>query len=209
MEWHGLDAAERSRLAVAEGSIDLPRLGLSSADYEALLDTVSEIIHCASDTSFSERKREAVERTNCHGMLPVLDLALKGRCVYFHYVSTAYAAGKRAGICEEDLVENDAFTNVYEETKYRAERIAFEPAARRGSGLPSTALHRVRRLENRAQHPIQRPLLSRAHPLLSEGALPGRHQGEGRPAGARHRGSDGRRRRALPPIRVAVAESGG
>lgn len=131
--WFALGPQHRKNLDVVEGSLDAPTFGLSEKDFCRLLGDVDEIIHCASDTSFSERKRTAVERANIEGLRNVLDLAAGGRCSVFHHVSTAYAAGRKDGVCREELVANDSFTNVYEETKYRAERIVSERC--RGEGI--------------------------------------------------------------------------
>ena len=135
LDWFALEPEHRRNLAVVEGSLEAPRFDLSEKDFGRLLRDVDEIIHCASNTSFSERKRAAVERANIDGLGNVLDLAADGRCSFFHHVSTAYAAGRKAGICKEELVENDAFTNVYEETKFRAERIVSERCEREGVRL--------------------------------------------------------------------------
>jgi nucleoside-diphosphate-sugar epimerase len=135
LDWFALATLHRKNLDVVEGILDAPGFGLSEEDFAVLLQDVDEIIHCASDTSFSERKRAAVERTNIAGLESVLDLAAGGRCSFFHYVSTAYAAGRTNGICKEDIVENNAFTNVYEETKCRAEKIVSERCERVGVRL--------------------------------------------------------------------------
>ncbi len=135
LDWFGLDGDARSRLEVIEGFIDRPGLGLDPGEYSALLGRADEIIHCASDTSFSERKKADVERANIRGMENVLGFAVDGRCFFFHYVSTAYAAGRRAGVCREELVEGKTFINLYEETKCRAEWMASERCAREGIRL--------------------------------------------------------------------------
>jgi nucleoside-diphosphate-sugar epimerase len=135
LDWFALDQQHRKNLEVVEGSLDGPTFDLSDKDSRRLLYNVDEIIHCASNTSFSERKRAAVERANIDGLRNVLNLAAGGRCSFFHYVSTAYAAGRKDGLCREELVENDEFTNVYEETKCRAERIVSEQCEREGIGL--------------------------------------------------------------------------
>ena len=135
LDWFSLDDTTRSRSVVVEGSIDQPNLGLNSKEYAHLLDGVSEIVHCASDTSFSERKKANLERVNIQGMENVLDFAVNGGCFFFHYMSTAYVAGRKSGICKEELVEDNLFTNVYEETKCRAERMAAEICGRAGIRL--------------------------------------------------------------------------
>ena len=124
LEWFGVDRKDASRLRVLEGDLDDPSLGLDKARYAELTDVTDEIVHCASDTSFSERKRAAVEKANVANLEHVLALAARSRCCFFHHVSTAYVAGKKTGQCREELVETREFTNVYEETKYVAERNA-------------------------------------------------------------------------------------
>jgi nucleoside-diphosphate-sugar epimerase len=132
--WFGLASALRRNARVIEARIDRPGLGLNPAVQSELFESIDEIIHCASDTSFSERRREAVEAVNIGGLRNVLDLALRGRCGFFHLVSTAYVAGKSTGLCPEDLLNPAGFTNVYEETKCRAEWLARD--ACRQAGLP-------------------------------------------------------------------------
>jgi thioester reductase-like protein len=135
LDWFALASQHRKNLDVVDGVLDAPNFGLSENDFGRLLRDVDEIIHCASDTAFSERKRGVVERANIDGLQNVLDLAAGGQCSFFHYVSTAYAAGRRDGLCKEELVENDTFTNVYEETKCRAEKIAAQQCGREGIRL--------------------------------------------------------------------------
>jgi len=122
-------------LEVIEGSLLTSTLDLSENDFQRLSREVDEIIHCASDTSFTERKRAEVERVNIGGIGNLLDFAATGRCYFFHYLSTAYVAGRRTGICEEELAENEIFSNVYEETKYRAERMASDRCRQEGIRL--------------------------------------------------------------------------
>lgn len=144
LDWFGLDGDRPSRLeapdvpgvpVIIEGCIDQPNLGLNPPEYAALLNSVTEIVHCASDTSFSARKKTSIEITNITGMKNVLDFAVSGQCSFFHYVSTAYAAGRKAGVCKEELVENRVFTNFYEETKCRAEWMASERCGQEGIRL--------------------------------------------------------------------------
>ncbi|HUH65937.1 MAG TPA: SDR family oxidoreductase [Syntrophales bacterium] len=125
LDWFELGQEHRRNLNVVEGLLDMPRFGLGGSAFDRILHEVDEIIHCASDTSFSERKRAAVEKANIDALGNMLGFAASGNCCFFHYVSTAYAAGRRTGICKEELCENDSFTNVYEETKCRAEKISW------------------------------------------------------------------------------------
>ncbi|OPY78194.1 MAG: Linear gramicidin synthase subunit D [Syntrophorhabdus sp. PtaU1.Bin153] len=136
LDWFGLDSPARSRIEILEGHLDDPDLGLDSTRYRQLAEDIDEIVHCASDTSFSERKRAQVEKANVANLENVLELASRSTCCFFHHISTAYAAGKNGGRpCKEDLVETGAFTNVYEETKHRAEWIATKRCASEGIRL--------------------------------------------------------------------------
>jgi nucleoside-diphosphate-sugar epimerase len=123
-EWFALEDEARHRLAVAEG--DVLSAGWAAAAAEGLgnIGAIDEIVHCASNTAFAERKRAEVEATNVDGLENVLDYAARADCGFFHHVSTAYVAGRRTGACAEDWVEEGPFTNVYEETKARGEILA-------------------------------------------------------------------------------------
>lgn len=134
--WFGLAPALRPNARVIEARIDRPGLGLDPATQAELFGNVDEIIHCASDTSFSERRREAVEAVNIEGLRNVLEIAARARCGFFSLVSTAYVSGRASGHCPEELVSPAGFTNVYEETKCRAEWLARD--ACRQAGLPLT-----------------------------------------------------------------------
>jgi len=124
------DRPEVSRLEVIEGFIDQPGLGLAAREYERLSERIDEIIHCAANTAFPETKRKEVETANIKTLENLLTLAVRGRHkgggYFFHHISTAYVAGKRTGICREELINTHEFHNVYEETKYYAERYVWE-----------------------------------------------------------------------------------
>ena len=135
MDWFGLEEECRRTLEVVEGDIGLPGLAAEASGRSGLLDGIDEIVHCASNTSFAERKRAEVEAANVAGLRNVLDFAVRGGCAFFHHVSTAYVAGRRTGACREDWVEEGPFTNVYEETKARGEIAARDACAREGIRL--------------------------------------------------------------------------
>jgi len=134
-DWLGLDREARSRLEVVEGDIGgrgWIEAALGGANGPGSVD---EIVHCASNTSFVERKRPELEAINIAGLRNVLDFAARSGCPVFHHVSTAFVAGKRAGSCREEWVESGAFTNVYEETKARGEILARDFCRREGIRL--------------------------------------------------------------------------
>jgi len=123
LAWHDYSGGN---FEVVSGQITEPHLGLNGEQYNYLLETVDEIWHCAAETAFSERGRKQSEAVNVEGALNVLKLAVESNCYFFHFMSTAYVAGKRNGICKEDHEIQTEFHNVYEETKYRAEQLVIE-----------------------------------------------------------------------------------
>jgi nucleoside-diphosphate-sugar epimerase len=135
LDWFGLAENERRRLKVVEGDITRPGLGTDREALKDMLRETDEIIHCASNTSFSERKRAEVEAVNCGGVLNVLDFARESGAYFFHHLSTAFAAGRTEGLCPEELVEPGGFWNAYEETKCRAEHSAVAACREAGIGL--------------------------------------------------------------------------
>lgn len=124
LDWFGLGEEPRARLRVVEAEIARPGLGLAAAEAARLAAATDEIVHCASDTSFADRRRAEIEATNIGGLGNVLDLASASGASSFHLVSTAYVAGKTSGPCPEAPATPAAFFNAYEETKCRAEGMA-------------------------------------------------------------------------------------
>ena len=135
MDWFGLEEGPRRSLEVVEGDIGRPGLAAEPSGSPGALDGIDEIVHCASNTAFAERKRAEVEAANVDGLKNVLDFAARSGCAFFHHVSTAYVAGRRTGPCPEDWVEEGPFTNVYEETKAHGEILARDVCAREGLRL--------------------------------------------------------------------------
>jgi nucleoside-diphosphate-sugar epimerase len=133
LDWFGLPAADRRGLDVAEGDITRPGLGLRPEALAEALRETDEVIHCASNTSFSERKRAEIEAVNGGGLANVLDFARRSGARFFHHVSTAFVAGRAAGTCLERLTRPPGFHNPYEETKWLGESAA--ESACRDAGL--------------------------------------------------------------------------
>lgn len=76
-----------------------------------------------------------MEAANIQGLQNILELAVGGHCYFWHHMGTAYVAGKREGLCREEIAETARHTNVYEETKYRGERMVADFCARHGIRL--------------------------------------------------------------------------
>ena len=121
LEW--FDLRQRSgQVETAEVDFLKPLCGLDLDRYQALCDQAGTFIHCASDTRFSERNRRESTATNVDSLEQIIGFAKNSNAPWFHYVSTAYAAGITSGHCPEAPVASDRFVNVYEETKARAEK---------------------------------------------------------------------------------------
>jgi thioester reductase-like protein len=122
LAWFGMEHAE-GLLEFYETDFLRERLGLSEDEYDYLCNRGLSIIHCASDTSFSERSRERVMKSNVESLSAILDFACKSKSPCFHYISTAFASGTDREECHEDLVNPVNYTNVYEESKSQAEEM--------------------------------------------------------------------------------------
>jgi nucleoside-diphosphate-sugar epimerase len=132
MDWHGISNNARKRLRVVPWDLLDRDIGMGLDERIRLQAEADEIIHCASETSFAERKRAQVENVNLGGIEKMLDFAAAGRCHSFHYLSTAYVAGRQTGMCPESLSTAREFHNVYEETKCSAEKIVWKRCCEKG-----------------------------------------------------------------------------
>lgn len=114
------------------------RMGLGEDKYENLCSRGLSIIHCASDTSFAEKDRAKVMKSNVESLTEILNFALKSKARCFHFISSAYAAGSDCIECPEAPVNATHFTNIYEESKAHAENIVSGRC--REGGLPYTII---------------------------------------------------------------------
>jgi nucleoside-diphosphate-sugar epimerase len=132
-----LPPSSAARARIIEGDVADMDLGLSGGDYKALAAEITAIHHTAA-VYYLGAKRELVERVNVDGTRTMLELA--GDCARlrrFTHWSTSQVSGARSGvILEEELDCGQRFRNVYEETKFRAERMVRDAARR----LPVTIL---------------------------------------------------------------------
>ena len=122
LRWFGIEKLA-GQLVFAETDLLKPMLGIPETKYKKLCDITQQIIHCASDTSFAERKRDLVFKSNVASLESILEFAANSNVDYFHYISTAYVAGANVTLCRESLPSSTDFLNVYEETKAMAENI--------------------------------------------------------------------------------------
>jgi nucleoside-diphosphate-sugar epimerase len=122
LRWFGIE--NRSvQITCVDTDLSKDNLGIEKNEYSRLCSLVNSVIHCASDTSFSENKREKVMTANIENLKGILEFAKNAEIRFFCYISTAYVAGLCNNLCEEILPASKLFTNVYEESKALAENI--------------------------------------------------------------------------------------
>lgn len=122
LKWFGIENLS-GQLELVEIDFLKPLMGIPEENYRKLCAKSEQVIHCASDTSFAERKRENVLRSNVKSLDGILKFASDSGAENFHYISTAYVAGKDVKVCKECLPSSSDFQNVYEESKALAENI--------------------------------------------------------------------------------------
>ncbi len=118
------------RISVIEG--DVTSINPETMAQDPILAGVDTVFHCAADVNLGKDPEGKVFRINYDGTCNVIHLAKLLKVKAFHYVATAYVAGKLQGKAMEDTPINSGFNNAYEESKYMAEMEV------RKSGIPFT-----------------------------------------------------------------------
>jgi thioester reductase-like protein len=113
---------KRARILV--GDVAKMDLGLSGPEVKHLIETVSHVFHLAAVQFLGVDESEA-ERVNVTGTRNTLAIAREMKKLErFAFFSTCFVSGDRSGVITEDeLDEGQGFRNVYERTKYRAEKL--------------------------------------------------------------------------------------
>ncbi|MFI6584085.1 SDR family oxidoreductase [Embleya sp. NPDC050493] len=122
------------RLRIVETDLTQPRLGLSRSDFTSLADSIDVIWHCAGDRRIDATLAE-LRPVNVEGTRHLLELAEVGRRrPRMLHISTAYVAGsRRDGTVKEELPDDSGgFENDYERSRYEAEVLVRDWAARSG-----------------------------------------------------------------------------
>jgi nucleoside-diphosphate-sugar epimerase len=119
-----MDGRDRiGELAALQGDVALPGFGLSEP-----VSAIELLIHCAATVDFaaSDAVHEAV---NVGGAAQAIALAQDWGCPLLH-VSTAYVCGRADGVIGEHPADPSvSFTNGYEASKARAERLVEQARA--------------------------------------------------------------------------------
>ncbi|HEX7493929.1 MAG TPA: SDR family oxidoreductase [Bacteroidales bacterium] len=122
LRWFGMENCS-GQVTCIDTDLSQDKLGIENGEYSRICSVVGSVIHCASDTSFSENKREKVMSANINNLKGILEFSKNANISFFHYISTAYVAGTGVTYCKEVLSSAKTFTNVYEESKAAAENI--------------------------------------------------------------------------------------
>ena len=110
-----------SRVTIVEGTLgNLPAEAMAK---EGPFDT---FFHCAADVNLGKDPEGKTYATNFGGTQAALALAKSVNVPTFHYVSTAYVAGKTVGRVMEDDMPAVDFNNSYEKSKFDAEKLVRE-----------------------------------------------------------------------------------
>ena len=116
--------AARGRVRVFSGDVSQPHCGLNPTAYERLSAETTRVVHSAATVRFDHSLDEA-RRINVEGTRRILDFAAGVRELQsFAYVGTAYVAGERSGLIQEnELAVGQSYRNTYEQTKAEAEAL--------------------------------------------------------------------------------------
>ncbi len=115
-----------SKIMILNGDVTKDLLGLDPENFRYLVENVTHVIHAAADLKLNS-SIENLRRINLRGTENMIKMALKAknyRLKKFSHISTAYVAGKRKGLIEEDsLSGKSGFKSNYEQSKFEAEEV--------------------------------------------------------------------------------------
>lgn len=136
------------RVEVLEGDISDPmHLAMSP-----LLQGVESIFHCAADVNLGVDTDGQTFSVNFNGTKALLKMAAELKVESFHYVSTAYVAGKTVGKIKEGPSPATEWNNAYEHSKFESEKMV------RNSGIPYTIYRPSIIVGRRKDGRIRKPL---------------------------------------------------
>ena len=111
------------RPVVFAGDINTPNLGLSAEQCRWLEQHCDQVLHAAASLVFQQEGEEP-GRTNVEGLKNVLEFCREHSLRKFLHISSCYVCGLRTGTVREDeLILDQQFGNIYEETKAHGESL--------------------------------------------------------------------------------------
>ena len=131
---------------------DIVTLDVEKIAADPVMKGVETIFHCAADVNLGKDPDGKTFRINYNGTENVLALAKRINAKEFHYVGTAYIAGKLVGTAYENNPVDNGFNNPYEESKFKAEMLV------RASGIPFTVYRPGIVTGRRSDGRIRKPL---------------------------------------------------
>ena len=113
------------RPVVIEGELTEVDLGMDGGDLRWISRHCRSVIHNAASLTFHSNGRDSEPwLSNLEGTRRILDLCRTTGIRQFHYVSTAYVAGRRQGrVLETELDVGQTPGNAYEHSKIEAEKL--------------------------------------------------------------------------------------
>ncbi len=139
-----------SRIEVIDG--DVVDLDPAAVAADPKMAGVTIVFHCAADVNLGKDPTGKTFKINFNGTENVLALAKLIEAKEFHYVSTAYVAGRSRGVSPEGQVPDNGFNNPYEESKFKAEMLV------RSSGFPFSVYRPAIITGRRCDGSIRKPL---------------------------------------------------
>ena len=116
-----LPSKYQKNLHIIQGDITLSNCGINTKNLTRLQKHNIVFWHLAANLSFKNADKENIEKTNILGIQNITKLANKiaSKIVY---TSTAYVCGNASSFQENELNKNQEFRNMYERTKFIAEK---------------------------------------------------------------------------------------
>ena len=139
-----------SRVSVIDG--DVVTMDPEAVAKDPAMKGVNKIFHCAADVNLGKDPTGKTFKINYEGTKNMVALAKLIDAKEFHYVGTAYIAGKLAGTAIENNPIDSGFNNPYEESKFKAEWLVRE------SGIPFSVYRPAIVTGRRSDGRIRKPL---------------------------------------------------
>ena len=139
-----------SRISVIDG--DVVTMDPEAVAKDPAMQGVTKIFHCAADVNLGKDPTGKTFKINYEGTKNMVALAKLINAKEFHYVGTAYIAGKLVGTAIENNPIDSGFNNPYEESKFKAEWLVRE------SGIPFSVYRPAIVTGRRSDGRIRKPL---------------------------------------------------